>query len=122
MKPMSWTCRNCPAAWRTARRGRRPSKTPKMPSSSGSRLRKTTAWKFPNRADDWCSPDFQPDDHVERHLGEGLSLIHISEPTRLLSISYAVFCLKKKKNNIRLSQICTRVGTDFVKTYTGYGF
>src|SRR5678815_878384 len=25
----------------------------------------------------------------------GLSLIHISEPTRLLSISYAVFCLKK---------------------------
>src|SRR5678815_2679151 len=29
--------------------------------------------------------------------GFGLSLIHISEPTRLLSISYAVFCLKKKK-------------------------
>eukprot|EP00658_Telonema_sp_P-2_P028882 TRINITY_DN22040_c0_g1_i4.p1 TRINITY_DN22040_c0_g1~~TRINITY_DN22040_c0_g1_i4.p1 ORF type:complete len:263 (+),score=35.84 TRINITY_DN22040_c0_g1_i4:120-908(+) len=33
--------------------------------------------------------------HVGR--GRGLSLIHISEPTRLLSISYAVFCLKKKK-------------------------
>src|SRR5678815_2610360 len=30
-------------------------------------------------------------------LYEKLSLIHISEPTRLLSISYAVFCLKKKK-------------------------
>eukprot|EP00658_Telonema_sp_P-2_P030234 TRINITY_DN22871_c0_g1_i2.p1 TRINITY_DN22871_c0_g1~~TRINITY_DN22871_c0_g1_i2.p1 ORF type:complete len:270 (+),score=70.82 TRINITY_DN22871_c0_g1_i2:159-968(+) len=30
-------------------------------------------------------------------LGLVLSLIHISEPTRLLSISYAVFCLKKKK-------------------------
>src|SRR5674536_349527 len=28
---------------------------------------------------------------------KSLSLIHISEPTRLLSISYAVFCLKKKK-------------------------
>src|SRR5450756_2701208 len=28
----------------------------------------------------------------------GLSLIHISEPTRLGMISYAVFCLKKKKN------------------------
>ena len=27
-----------------------------------------------------------------------LSLIHISEPTRLQLISYAVFCLKKKKN------------------------
>src|SRR5678815_513746 len=50
--------------------------------------------------------------HVNCELGEGrpmvrgiaaelrtalhLSLIHISEPTRLLSISYAVFCLKKK--------------------------
>ena len=31
------------------------------------------------------------------HAWRYLSLIHISEPTRLLSISYAVFCLKKKK-------------------------
>src|SRR5664279_596125 len=29
--------------------------------------------------------------------GEPLSLIHISEPTRRTPISYAVFCLKKKK-------------------------
>eukprot|EP00831_Metopus_contortus_P078695 TRINITY_DN7665_c0_g1_i1.p3 TRINITY_DN7665_c0_g1~~TRINITY_DN7665_c0_g1_i1.p3 ORF type:complete len:110 (-),score=24.45 TRINITY_DN7665_c0_g1_i1:57-386(-) len=29
-----------------------------------------------------------------------LSLIHISEPTRPLYISYAVFCLKKKKTQI----------------------
>ena len=28
---------------------------------------------------------------------EALSLIHISEPTRRTPISYAVFCLKKKK-------------------------
>src|SRR5678809_878050 len=28
-----------------------------------------------------------------------LSLIHISEPTRQAEISYAVFCLKKKKHN-----------------------
>src|SRR5678815_5941529 len=41
--------------------------------------------------------------HVEACTSEAsaaamlLSLIHISEPTRLLSISYAVFCLKKKK-------------------------
>ena len=28
--------------------------------------------------------------------GKSLSLIHISEPTRPISISYAVFCLKKK--------------------------
>src|SRR5665648_948257 len=31
-----------------------------------------------------------------------LSLIHISEPTRLGMISYAVFCLKKKKNKLKL--------------------
>jgi len=31
------------------------------------------------------------------HLSlQALSLIHISEPTKLLSISYDVFCLKKK--------------------------
>ena len=34
----------------------------------------------------------------------GLSLIHISEPTRLLSISYAVFCLKKKITNTKTKQ------------------
>ena len=34
-----------------------------------------------------------------------LSLIHISEPTRLLSTSYAVFCLKKKKYTTRLKII-----------------
>ena len=34
---------------------------------------------------------------IDLDQGRLLSLIHISEPTRLLSISYAVFCLKKKK-------------------------
>ena len=37
-------------------------------------------------------------DNLELAVAVALSLIHISEPTRLLSISYAVFCLKKKKN------------------------
>src|SRR5665213_2865753 len=32
-----------------------------------------------------------------RHSVMRLSLIHISEPTRQAEISYAVFCLKKKK-------------------------
>ena len=32
-------------------------------------------------------------------LSPALSLIHISEPTRQAEISYAVFCLKKKKTN-----------------------
>src|SRR5450759_5732262 len=35
-------------------------------------------------------------DRGDRQAHE-LSLIHISEPTRLGMISYAVFCLKKKK-------------------------
>src|SRR5665648_1144069 len=34
-------------------------------------------------------------------LNGDLSLIHISEPTRLGMISYAVFCLKKKKQKER---------------------
>ena len=33
-------------------------------------------------------------------LAQELSLIHISEPTRLGMISYAVFCLKKKKSTM----------------------
>src|SRR5678816_1391689 len=44
----------------------------------------------PNRPDATCLIA------LERESPLGLSLIHISEPTRLLSISYAVFCLKKK--------------------------
>src|SRR5678815_971377 len=41
--------------------------------------------------------DFGPDDRMNMTFPALiLSLIHISEPTRLLSISYAVFCLKKK--------------------------
>ena len=40
-----------------------------------------------------CADDVQAVTCIEQCL----SLIHISEPTRLLSISYAVFCLKKKQ-------------------------
>ena len=39
-----------------------------------------------------------PKKHLLIHGGVlDLSLIHISEPTRRTPISYAVFCLKKKK-------------------------
>ena len=34
---------------------------------------------------------------LNKYNDSALSLIHISEPTRLGMISYAVFCLKKKK-------------------------
>ena len=36
-----------------------------------------------------------------RSMAYDLSLIHISEPTRQEAISYAVFCLKKKKKHIK---------------------
>ena len=36
-------------------------------------------------------------DQIREIVPSDLSLIHISEPTRLGMISYAVFCLKKKK-------------------------
>ena len=38
-----------------------------------------------------------------------LSLIHISEPTRLGMISYAVFCLKKKKKKETESYLVCRI-------------
>src|SRR5659263_736282 len=46
---------------------------------------------------------FMSCDVVEPSDGKAydLSLIHISEPTRLGMISYAVFCLKKKKTYIK---------------------
>ena len=34
---------------------------------------------------------------ISQRAAQILSLIHISEPTRRTPISYAVFCLKKKK-------------------------
>src|SRR5665648_770995 len=40
---------------------------------------------------------------MERNYIINLSLIHISEPTRLGMISYAVFCLKKKKKQTHTS-------------------
>src|SRR5450756_1923651 len=41
-------------------------------------------------------PSFTPTAGIS-HVVVVLSLIHISEPTRLGMISYAVFCLKQKK-------------------------
>src|SRR5660397_204050 len=46
---------------------------------------------------DGVSVDREEDKLGIRSSSTALSLIHISEPTRLRRISYAVFCLKKKK-------------------------
>eukprot|EP00825_Cyclidium_porcatum_P039004 TRINITY_DN4635_c0_g1_i1.p2 TRINITY_DN4635_c0_g1~~TRINITY_DN4635_c0_g1_i1.p2 ORF type:complete len:118 (-),score=19.02 TRINITY_DN4635_c0_g1_i1:1-354(-) len=43
-----------------------------------------------------------------RNILYNLSLIHISEPTRLGMISYAVFCLKKKKIFIQTNKAETQ--------------
>ena len=43
------------------------------------------------------SPEFKDSALRDVAILEKLSLIHISEPTRQAEISYAVFCLKKKK-------------------------
>src|SRR5680860_1721522 len=52
----------------------------------------------------WCTKDSRGSRLKLKGSGDGrgadilkLSLIHISEPTRRTPISYAVFCLKKKK-------------------------
>ena len=53
----------------------------------------------------WALSLYKSDDYKKAKIpmlpltnGVELSLIHISEPTRRTPISYAVFCLKKKKN------------------------
>src|SRR5450756_3123219 len=47
---------------------------------------------------DQCHQHQDQANQRNNQAGNYLSLIHISEPTRLGMISYAVFCLKKKKN------------------------
>src|SRR5665254_20733 len=44
-----------------------------------------------------------------------LSLIHISEPTRLLSNSYAVFCFLKKRQPTRSKRVRSSAASDVYK-------
>ena len=46
-----------------------------------------------------------------------LSLIHISEPTRLRRISYAVFCLKKKKKKKKKTKTHTTKNEKHILNY-----
>src|SRR5665254_11524 len=48
-----------------------------------------------------------------------LSLIHISEPTRLLSISYSVFCLIKKRRATRSTRVRSSAASDVYKRQRG---
>eukprot|EP00658_Telonema_sp_P-2_P031245 TRINITY_DN2342_c0_g1_i2.p1 TRINITY_DN2342_c0_g1~~TRINITY_DN2342_c0_g1_i2.p1 ORF type:complete len:508 (+),score=98.35 TRINITY_DN2342_c0_g1_i2:149-1672(+) len=60
----------------------------------------TAAHQYPQQSQQYPPA---PSHYDPAPASQYLSLIHISEPTRLLSISYAVFCLKKKKKNSRPS-------------------
>ena len=62
----------------------------------GSLLLSTLAWLITRHNKKGFRPaEITPAGQRLQHL----SLIHISEPTRQAEISYAVFCLKKKKKN-----------------------
>eukprot|EP00658_Telonema_sp_P-2_P082325 TRINITY_DN8681_c0_g1_i7.p1 TRINITY_DN8681_c0_g1~~TRINITY_DN8681_c0_g1_i7.p1 ORF type:complete len:248 (+),score=43.01 TRINITY_DN8681_c0_g1_i7:477-1220(+) len=90
-------------AWWNRRRSCRP---PRNSSNGASRLKKNNQTSSPNDNDnDGGSNDVDAYhlSHSSSSSSVDLSLIHISEPTRLLSISYAVFCLKKKKKKKRHS-------------------
>ena len=60
-------------------------------------------WQFDLRRHHFLNEDIRLRlfyNYQVRHMVYILSLIHISEPTRQAEISYAVFCLKKKKKKI----------------------
>ena len=58
--------------------------------------------------------DGYPQENIDKYLDlfklleQTLSLIHISEPTRQAEISYAVFCLKKKKGMNSYAVFCLK--------------
>ena len=54
---------------------------------------------------DGCEVVLAGHTHGGQLAGPGLSLIHISEPTRPGMISYAGFCLKKKKEIKYFAQV-----------------
>ena len=84
---------------------RRPPRSTQSRSSAASDVykRQVPRWWHPPTSRS-ARPMSSADTRRVRHpwsMTQILSLIHISEPTRLLSISYAVFCLKKKKKRTR---------------------
>src|SRR5450756_439026 len=85
------TCHDCPPASLSHCQGH-------SVSSSICEDRLSSASSEEEKASDPCALPW-PSVRIARHTGDlpgALSLIHISEPTRLGMISYAVFCLKKK--------------------------
>jgi len=57
-------------------------------------------------------------DYVERDIAEVCHAVH--EGGRLLKVIFEC-CFLSDEEKVRLCEICTKVGVDFVKTSTGYG-
>src|SRR3546814_4964557 len=73
------------------------------------------------RAGAWTREDFQcaPCRHRREESGAGRSEEHTSELQSLMRISYAVFCLKKKKKKIR-QMTKDKNSVEIIKTIQGY--
>jgi deoxyribose-phosphate aldolase len=59
-------------------------------------------------------------EYVETEIKEITTVCH--EHRALIKVIFETDYIKNEEDKIRLCQICTRAGSDFVKTSTGYGF
>src|SRR5450756_2888838 len=95
---------------------RRPPRSTQSRSSAASDVYKRQPWNSaPNAAGTSartrmslsyrCMSSFTVGNLLQSGTELCLSLIHISEPTRLGMISYAVFCLKKKKKKKKTTYV-----------------
>src|SRR3546814_6811002 len=65
----------------------------------------------------WCM-DSRRADHLIRCLSRGRSEEHTSELQSLMRISYAVFCLKKKKTNNHITRSTTPIQHTITKVHS----
>jgi deoxyribose-phosphate aldolase len=59
-------------------------------------------------------------EYVEKEIKTISSICHSNKA--IVKVIFETDFITKKADKIRLCEICTRVGADFVKTSTGYGF
>ena len=59
-------------------------------------------------------------DYVEAEIKAVTDICHLNNA--IVKVIFETDYVNKAEDKIRLCQICTRVGADFVKTSTGYGF
>jgi deoxyribose-phosphate aldolase len=59
-------------------------------------------------------------DYVEKEIRNVTSICHQNKA--IVKVIFETDYVTKKEDKIRLCEICTKVGSDFVKTSSGYGF